>query len=701
MLEFADLEIRIFSQQPEGFPVELTLNNEQQFPRGYLDPGFLPWVPGVDLGEDGERLLAWLLADKALKSAWAEVRGQQSQRRIRLRIDAAAPELHALPWELLREPGDGAAPLDLAATAATPFSRYLAGRWQPGSPVLKRPVRVLVAIANPENLKKYKLEIIDVDQEWELLQSAVANQKEVELTLLPQPCTLPALEIALKDGFHVLHFIGHGAYGQKEGEKEGKAVLYLADEANQVALTTEEDLAGMLARQLADSGQRQDDKLRLVFLASCQTAKRSPADAFRGLAPQLVAAGVPAVLAMQDLVAVETARQFAATFYRQLLDHGRVDLASNEARSAVLTAKRSGAGIPVLFSRLKGSQLFGQRGHISSGREDIFWPFLLDSVEAGQVTAFLGPGVTAGVLPDRASVARRLAEHYGYPLTDKESLVKVAQFVAVNARQDPKGTMGGAYLRLLQRGLFNFLDIQPTDAQKEQFKDATLSETVEALNWAEQVLVLKEDEIHHQLADLGLPLFLTTNVDNFMVEALKHKGLAPRRVGLRWRQPEAGTPQYYLNPPPSREDPVVLHLNGYDSDPDQLKNLVLSEDDYLQHLVRLSRDQELHLPMNVLGMLSEHSFLFLGYQLDDWEFRIILHGLLPQIAQSRPEKKRHVGVQLELRDTPSMDKAMAYLGDYLSHYNTDIYWGSSQQFVNEMHSRWQANVEAEHDDWDF
>ena len=43
-----------------------------------------------------------------------------------------------------------------------------------------------------------------------------------------------------------------------------------------------------------------DSPLRLVFLASCQTATTSPADAFRGLAPQLIHAGVPAVLAMQD-----------------------------------------------------------------------------------------------------------------------------------------------------------------------------------------------------------------------------------------------------------------------------------------------------------------------------------------------------------------------------------------------------------------
>lgn len=697
MPEFADLEIRILEQQPQGYPVEITFNNEQQFPRGYLDPSFLPWVASPSAAEDGERLFSWLLADDALKVTWAEVRGQQPQRRIRLRIDATAPELHTIPWELLRDLADGSTPQDLAAASATPFSRYLAGRWQPGSPILKRPVRVLVAIAAPNNLEQYQLASINSQEEWELLQNATAGQTDIQLEQLPQPCSLPALEEALKQGYHVLHFVGHGAFR----DTDGRSVLYMADQDNQVALVYDQDLAAMLARQIADSDTLQDDKLRLVFLASCQTASRSPAEAFRGLAPQLVASGVPAVLAMQDLVAIDTARQFAATFYQQLMAHGQVDLASNEARSSVLTGKLPGAAIPVLFSRLRGNQLLGQRGRISSGRDDIFWPFLLDAVEAGQVVAFLGPRVTAGLLPDRDAVAETLAERYGYPLPDKRDLSRVAQFVGINARKDPRGTVASTYMRLLQRSLFLYLDIQPTDEQKARFKDASLSETVEALQWAEKVLDVHESEIHHQLADLQLPLYVTTNMDNFMEQALKYKGLAPRRLGLRLEATQAGTPQFVLTPEPSKDQPVILHLNGHDGDAEQLRNLVVTEDDFMQHLVRLSRDQQTYLPMNVLRMLSEHSFIFLGYQLDDWEFKAILHGLLPEIAQATSDRKRHIGVQLELDDATSLEKAAQYLGDYMGQYNIDIYWGSSHQFMNDLHNRWQANAEAGDDDWDF
>jgi formylglycine-generating enzyme required for sulfatase activity len=71
----------------------------------------------------------------------------------------------------------------------------------------------------------------------------------------------------------------------------------------------------------------------------------------------LIAAGVPAVLAMQDQVPVNTAREFSRVFYRRLLAHGLVDLACNEARASLLTADLPGSAIPVLFSRLPDNRL--------------------------------------------------------------------------------------------------------------------------------------------------------------------------------------------------------------------------------------------------------------------------------------------------------------------------------------------------------
>ena len=696
---YADLEIRILNKMSDGYPVELTLNNAQEFAGGRLDLAFLPWVASADPVADGQRLFAWLLADDKLKATWAEVRGQQSQRRVRLRIDADAPELHAIPWELLCDAADDAAPNHLAAASATPFSRYLAGHQQPGSPILQRPIRILVAIANPKNLDDFGAQAIDVEKEWATLQAALEGM-EAKLILLPQPCTLPAIESALKAGIHILHFIGHGHFN----DQNQTAAIYLADADNRVQPVTDADFAAMLVRQLADTDIHNDDKLRLVFLASCQTATRSPADAFRGFAPRLVQAGVPAVLAMQDLVPVESARAFATTYYRQLLQHGQSDLAANEARSHLLTAQLRGAGMPVLFMRLRNGALLGKRGRIAGDKSENFWPFLLDDLRKGKCVPFLGPRVAAGLLPDPGEVAAKLAEKYNYPLSDIHDLAKVARFIGLNAPKD----LRAEYTRLLRRSLFDYLGIKPTKDDRQRYADANLSETAAGIGWAEKVLLRHENELHHLLAELRLPLYMTTNSDSFMTEALRAKGIASvRRAGPRWEQVQAGTPQYTLDPEPSRANPVVFHLNGFDDDPLQASHLVLSEDDFLTHFVRLSRDHNYVLPMDVLGILGESSFLFLGYSLDDWEFRVVLQGLVA--ALKRP-KKVNVGVQLDEGSGPDEGRVIEYLSAYLGQekYNIKVYWGTSQQFVTELYSEWQklggpkgaAQEEAwDDDDW--
>ena len=343
---YADLEIRILPRAGDHYPVEFTVDG-RQFPPGHLDANALPGTAGFD-EEAGERLWRWLLTDPRLKEAWDQTMGLDSHCRIRLRIDAEAPVLHTVPWELLRQPvGPGGTAHDLTASDKTPFSRYLALPRSPGSSIVDQRLRILVAIADPDDLPtRFDLMPIDRAAELTTLKAAVA-ELPVELTELPSPCTISAIEAALRRGYHVLHFVGHGAFVESEG-----AALYLANGANAVRLTLAAELTEMLARLAGPN-----NPLQLVFLGSCQTATTSPADAFRGLAPQLLQAGVPAVLAMQDLVAADTYRAFASTFYRQLMQHGVVDLAVNQARSALLTARLPGAAVPVLFMRVPDGKL--------------------------------------------------------------------------------------------------------------------------------------------------------------------------------------------------------------------------------------------------------------------------------------------------------------------------------------------------------
>ncbi len=367
---YADLLIRVLKREDQGYPIELTLDNRLEFRRGYVNPTIAQWAPGAWDAEAGRSLFQLLLEDDQVASAWAMIRGSAPQRRVRLSIDDAAAELHPIPWELLCDAGEAGNEMsvNLAAADATPFSRYIAGAQAYPPPVTAHRLQVLVAIANPAGLERYGLPPIDVDAEWAALQAALHGMA-VDLRLAPQPCTLEAIEAGLLDGAHVLHLVAHGAWSKTEQ----KGVIFLANRNNQVRFLHADEHATALARHLSDGGalsdglspglqragaaHQGDASLRLVFLASCQTATQSPTNAFAAFAPRLVRAGVPAVVAMQDLVPVETARAFAQVFYRQLLSHGLVDLAANQARAALLTGRRPGAHMPVLFMRLADGRL--------------------------------------------------------------------------------------------------------------------------------------------------------------------------------------------------------------------------------------------------------------------------------------------------------------------------------------------------------
>src|SRR5262249_18861218 len=116
------------------------------------------------------------------------------------------------------------------------------------------------------------------------------------------------------------------------------------------------------------------------------------------------------------------------------------------------------------------------------------WDVLLRRIKVGKCTPFLGAGACYGVLPLGSDIAREWAEKYEYPLEDSSDLARVAQYLAVT--RDP---------------------MHPKEriaAQLENVQTPGFTET---------------DELHGLLADLPLPVYITTNYDNFMVKALQHR----------------------------------------------------------------------------------------------------------------------------------------------------------------------------------
>ena len=681
---FCDLEVRIFPCTEQGYPVEITLDGEQVFNRGYAPATLADWTSSGDLTADGQALLAALLNDAVSREAWERARGQAEQRRIRLRIDPTATKLHALPWELLLE-GDTL----LAAHADTPFSRYLPIALPWGSAVEERPLRILVTISNPADLEAYNLTPVDVTQERETLETDLDAVDNVTVTFLEPPITLKRLEAELRKGYHIWHYLGHGAYSARRQQ----AALYLQDSAGQTHVTPDDDLAGMLHRL------KKDAKPQLVFLAACQSAVRDTGDAFRGLGPKLVFIGVPAVIAMQDFVAIETARTFSTTFYARLLEHGQVDQASNEARSTLLSAGKPDAAVPMLFMRLKSGQLWSAeadaRGKLlGSQMPKVFWETMMEQIEEQRCVPIIGPRVHGRWLPTPHDIAQLWADKYDYPLGDRENLAHVAQYLdAISGNDYSQGRLQRLLRQefkarlpegLRPRGRAKTLTALVEKTLQQDLSSDAPEETPLPVGW-ERLAAQDPNEPHRVLARLDLPLYLTTNCDNFMVEALRAEGKEPRRDYCRWRN---GLPD--LDPAleayePTPDAPLVYHLFGSD---EEKRSLVVSEDHYLDFLSNVLIEKN-RIPYAIRGPLAQCMLLFVGYNLHDWEFRVVMRGLVKTVAFKN--EREHVAVQLQDVSAASEEAVRSFLQQYLfKREQISVFWGNPAQFIVELREQWEA-----------
>jgi CHASE2 domain-containing sensor protein len=147
---------------------------------------------------------------------------------------------------------------------------------------------------------------------------------------------------------HILHFIGHAQFIDDWGE------LLLNDENGGMQFVDEDRFAKLFNNQ---------DNLKLIVLNACQGAAVSDSRAFVGIAPKIVATGVPAVVAMQYPIYDEAAVLFARTFYFALFrgpNAGRIDWAMAQARNALARDFPDDREVaaPVLFMRTPEGVLF-------------------------------------------------------------------------------------------------------------------------------------------------------------------------------------------------------------------------------------------------------------------------------------------------------------------------------------------------------
>jgi hypothetical protein len=298
------------------------------------------------------------------------------------------------------------------------------------------------------------------------------------------------------------------------------------------------------------------------------------------------------------------------------------------------------------------------------------WTDLLDSIEQHKCTPFIGAGACsfqnedgARWLPLGKDIAKKWAEEYDYPLEESSyQLPMVAQFLAIENGDDmyPK--------KILSREL---KQVNPPNFFLEKFRNTPYA----------------------VLADLNLPIYITTNYDQFMESALKSRARDPVSEFCRWNNYAklAGIPSAFDKPrkyKPKESEPLVYHLHGDVNTP---QSMVLTERDYFDFVVNLNKDPEaLMLPAIVRQALATSSLLFIGYTLEDISFRAIFQGVIG--LQGTRFREISVSVQLPPPLTSEkVDKAQRYLDQYTRNmFEVRVFWGDVCQFVAELRQRWEG-----------
>ena len=282
------------------------------------------------------------------------------------------------------------------------------------------------------------------------------------------------------------------------------------------------------------------------------------------------------------------------------------------------------------------------------------WKFLLGRIKAGRCTPFLGAGASSGVFPLGSEIAGAWAEEYKYPMADSYDLARVAQFVAVTVDA-----------------------LEPKDRIQQQFQAISLPDFT------------SPDEPHRVLADLPFPIYITTNYDNIMISALQHQHKDPKLELCRWnsyvRENEISIFDKEPTYMPTAANPLVFHFHGHHKMPE---SMVLTEDDYLDFLINISKDENL-LPPYIRKAMTGSSLLFLGYKIADWDFRVLFRSIVGYLEKSLIRK--HISVQIAPDHEGIMieqqENVQKYLERYYDRDEVGVYWGSFSEFAAELKGR--------------
>jgi CHAT domain-containing protein len=285
----------------------------------------------------GEALFkAVFLQDRTAKRLLERLQDEEEEKRY-VTISALFPDVLSLPWELLKDP-DGVFLFNENPRIAVRRSLKSRGGRKARQVKPKKVLRLLFVVSRPLGAG-----FIDPRMEAQAVLKALAEAKvnQVEVEFLRQ-ATFDSLINRLEEEdlppVDIVHFDGHGVFdttgdlaekgvafpGMKKASTDTTNMGYLLfeDDKGEKAFVSADTLGEMLHQQ----------KVSLIVLSACQSAKVAGEDALNSVAARLVHAGIPSVLAMTYSVLVTTAQLLFKEFYAQLVKGKHTGEAMENAR---------------------------------------------------------------------------------------------------------------------------------------------------------------------------------------------------------------------------------------------------------------------------------------------------------------------------------------------------------------------------------
>jgi hypothetical protein len=141
------------------------------------------------------------------------------------------------------------------------------------------------------------------------------------------------------------------------------------------------------------------------------------------------------------------------------------------------------------------------------------------------------------------------------------------------------------------------------------------------------------------------------------------------------------TPDYE----PSPEEPLVFHIFGSLQYPG---SVVLREDEYFEFLRTTGRNADA-IPEIVRSAFVDSALLFLGFRMEDWDFRVLFHSIMSQEGGNLRDSHAHVAAQIDPEEglTLEPEGARRYFERYFGQPHVSVYWGGVESFLTELQKR--------------